>query len=87
MKQKSEVKKKQEKKHVLTSFFSTCWFDVDILIHVNQTNGGQGVEVPQTQFYERTGETTITLNYNSAWSVGVMRTITPKPQRGEDRHD
>lgn len=29
----------------------TCWFDIDIFIHVDKPNGGQRVEIPQTKFY------------------------------------
>lgn len=36
-----------------THLLSTCWFDVDILIHVDQIDGGQRVEVLQTKLYER----------------------------------
>lgn len=29
---------------------STCWFNVDDFIHVDQINGGQRVQVPQAKF-------------------------------------
>lgn len=52
---KNELTKKEGTDNInkYLKLSSTCRFDVDVFIHVNQSNGGQSIKVPQAKIYER----------------------------------